>query len=400
MALHALRWVLLLIALAPLAYYLIAIYCAWDYFREVKRAAAPAKDFAPPVSVLKPVRGMDRDAYENFASFCRQDYPQYEVLFAVADADDPVIPTIQRLRSDFPNASVRLIVGVEQLGANRKLNNLAKLAQEARYDILIMSDSDVRVNKDYLRHVATKFANPNVGAVTAFFRGFTQGSLGAELEALVLSTETVPNALVARKIEGKVQFAFGWTMATTKTHLRSIGGFEDMVNVHSDDIELGNRIAARGLAIELLPVPVDMIFPQESFATYLRHELRWAIGLRNVRPSGYWGLLFTFGLPWTILAIAIAPTFGCALGYAFAYLVLRLGQVWFTGAWGLDDPVTRKSWWLTPLRDAINFLTWIAGFFFSQIEWRGIKYRVKKGMLVPVLDSAQPVVARGDKPHN
>jgi ceramide glucosyltransferase len=194
----------------------------------------------------------------------------------------------------------------------------------------------------------------------------------------------VPNALVARKIEGKVQFAFGWTMATTKTHLRAIGGFEDMVNVHSDDFELGNRIAAQGLAIELLDEPVDMIFPYQSFGTYLRRELRWAIGLRNVRPAGYWGLLFTFGLPWTILAVALAPSTSLALGYASSYLLLRCFQVWFTGAWGLNDPVTRKSWWLTPLRDAINFFTWIAGFFSSEIEWRGIKYRVKKGKLVRV----------------
>ena len=156
-----------------------------------------------------------------------------------------------------------------------------------------------------------------------------------------------------------------------------------MVDVHSDDFELGNRIASKGLDIELLPVPVDMVFPQESFATYLRHELRWAIGLRNVRPAGYWGLLFTFGLPWTLLAVAVAPTFGCGIGYAAAYLLLRLALVLLIGVWGLNDPVTRKFWWLTPFRDAINFVVWLAGFCTSKIEWRGIKYKVKKGKLVP-----------------
>jgi ceramide glucosyltransferase len=382
MALHALRWALLIAALAPSAYYLLAIYCTWNYFRKADGGSEGHSDFCPAVSVLKPVRGVDRDAYENFASFCRQNYPQYEILFAVADQDDPVIPVIQKIRNDFPQVSVRLIVGIEQLGANRKLNNLARLSREAANEILVISDSDVRVDTEYVRRVAARFADPQVGAVTAFFRCVTHGSLGAQLEALVLSTETVPNALVARKIEGKVQFAFGWTMATTKTHLRAIGGFEDMVNVHSDDFELGNRIAAKGLAIELLNEPVDMIFPNESFAAYLRHELRWAIGLRNVRPAGYWGLLFTFGLPWTILASAIAPSPLLAAAYAAGYLSLRCFQVWFTGAWGLKDPVTRKSWWLAPLRDAVNFCTWIAGFFTSEIEWRGIKYKVKKGMLI------------------
>ncbi len=388
MALHAFRWIVLIAALAPLAYYLLAIYCAAVYFREVQRATAPQNDFAPPVSVLKPVRGVDEDAYANFASFCKLDYPTYEILFAVADADDPVLPVLKRLQAEFPARRIRVITDVPQLGANRKLNNLAKLAQQAQYDILVISDSDVRVAKDYLRLVAANFADPQVGVVTAFFRGMTRGSLGAELEALVLATETVPNALVARKLEGKVQFAFGWTMATTKEHLRSIGGFEDMVNVHSDDFELGNRVAARGLKIALLPVPVEMIFAPESFGQYLRHELRWAIGLKNVRPVGYWGLLFTFGLPWTIAAVALAPTLRSAIGYAGAYLLLRLGQVWLIGAWGLNDPVTRKSWWLTPFRDLVNFLVWIAGFFNDRIEWRGVSYRVKKGMLEPVSGAA------------
>ncbi len=384
MALVALRWAILLIAIAPFAYYLLAIYCAWDYFRN-NRAGESLPDFGlPPVSVLKPVRGVDANAYENFASFCQQNYSEYEILFAVADASDPVLPLIAKLQIEFPYRTIRLISDIPQLGPNRKLNNLAALSRAAAHEILVISDSDVRVDPLYLRRVAAKFSNSNVGAVTAFFRSSVESSLGAILEALVLPTETVPNALVARKIEGKVQFAFGWTMATTKTHLKSIGGFEDMVQVHSDDFELGNRIAARGLGIELLPAPVEMVFPKESIATYLRHELRWAIGLRSVRPAGYWGLLFTFGLPWTILAMFFAPTAGCAIAYAAVYLSLRLTQVWLAGAWGLGDSVTRRYWWLAPFRDAINFCVWLAGFFTNQIEWRGIKYRVKKGnKLVP-----------------
>ena len=379
-----LRWILLIVACAPFAYYLLVLYCAWDYFSELQPAKTSLPAYTPPVSILKPVRGLDRCAYENFASFCRQDYPQFEVLFAVADEHDPVVPLIEQLQRDFPGVAVRLIVGVEQLGANRKLNNLARLSREARYDILVISDSDVRTSAGYLRQIASRFDDPSVGLVTAFFRSATEGSLGAELEALVLSTETVPNALVARKIERKVQFAFGWTMATTKAHLASIGGFESMVDYHSDDFELGNRIAARGLRIELLAAPVEMIFPRETFFSYLRHELRWAIGLRNVRPAGYVGLLLTYGLPWSLFAAALAPSRWLALAYLASYFALRYAQVWLTGAWGLHDPVTRRSWWLVPFRDAINFLVWIAGFFTSRISWRGVPYRVKNGLLVPV----------------
>jgi len=390
MALQVLRWAVLVLAAAPLAYYVIAIWCAWEYFREARRARKDTvPDFAPPVSILKPVRGVDEDAYANFASFCRLEYPYYEIVFAVADANDPVLPLLKKLKVEFPAREIRVITDVPQLGANRKLNNLAALAKAARHEVLVMSDSDVRVESDYLREVAARFFDPQVGAVTAFFRGVTRGSIGAEMEALVLATETVPNALVARKIEGKVQFAFGWTMATTKEHLRSIGGFEAMVNVHSDDFELGNRIATKGLKIELVPAPVEMVFAPESFAQYLRHELRWAIGLRNVRPSGYAGLLFTFGLPWAIAALIAAPDWRIATVYMVSYLVLRLGQVWLTGAWGLKDAVTRKSWWLTPFRDFVNFPVWVAGFFSDRIEWRGVSYRVKKGKLEPIGDGAR-----------
>jgi ceramide glucosyltransferase len=388
MALEALRWAVLILALAPFAYYLIAIYCEWDYFRAARKPAPGASQFAPPASVLKPVRGVDEEAYLNFASFCRLDYPEYELLFAVADIDDPVLPLLEKLRADFPARAIRVITEVPQLGANPKLNNLARLSEEARHDLLVISDSDVRVGPGYLRKVAAPFADAQVGAVTAFFRAVARGSLGAKLEALALATETVPNALVARRMEGKVQFAFGWTMATTKQHLASIGGFQSMANVHSDDFELGNRIAARGLKLELVAAPVEMYFAAESIAQFLAHELRWAIGLKNVRPLGYVALLFTFGLPWTVAAAVCAPSPQWAAGFAACYLLLRLPQVWLAGAWGLEDSVTRRNWWLTPVHDAINFAVWIAGFFRNKIVWRGLHYRVRKGMLEPVNGAA------------
>ncbi len=288
MLLTSLQWLVLLLALAPFVYYLVCIYCIYAFFSKNARPPSPGA-FAPPISILKPVRGVDREAYENFASFCRQDYPEYEVLFAVADVDDPAIRIIVRLIRNFPERSIRLLVGAPPLGANSKVNKLCRLVREAKYDLLVMNDSDVRVDSNYLRDVAAPFAKPEVGGVTTFYRGMAEGSIAAKLEGLALATETVPNALVARQMEGKVQFAFGWTMATTKQHLAQIGGFEAMANHHSDDFELGNRIAAQGLRIEFVRHPIWMVFPKETIREYLRHELRWAIGLRNVRPAGIYG---------------------------------------------------------------------------------------------------------------
>ncbi len=387
MILHVLHWAALIAPLAPFAYYVLAVYCAWEYFRQVRKEAPRDSSSTPPVSILKPVRGLDREAYENFASFCRLDYPQYEILFAASDADDPVIPVIERLRREFPQQTIRLLTGVPQLGANNKVNNLCRLVQEARHELVAISDSDVRVEPDYLRDVAAPFADPRVGAVTAFFRGLTDGSFAAEMDALSVPSDSAGNALVARKMEGAVKFAFGWTMATTKRQLAEIGGFEGIVNHHSDDFELGNRIAARGHRIELMRKPVCMVFPHETLGDLLRHELRWAIGLRNVRPWGYVGLALTFGLPWAVLAAAVASSGLLAAAYLLAYLVLRLAVAWTVGVWGLGDPVTRRSLWLVPLRDALTSVMWVAGFFFSRIEWRGIEYFVKKGLLVPVTPS-------------
>jgi ceramide glucosyltransferase len=336
---------------------------------------------------VKPVRGLDREAYENFASFCRLDYPEYEVLFAVSDTDDPVCAVIEKLRADFPACSISLITKVPHVGTNNKVNNLCQLAQNAKYDLLVMSDSDVRVEPDYLKQVIAPFADPEVGAVTAFYKSLSAGNFASNLDALGMYMDSAPAALVAKKMEGNMRFAFGWTMATSKRHLAEIGGWQQMANFHSDDFELGNRIARCGHRIELMKKPVSMVFPKETLAEHFRRELRWSIGLRSVRPLGYWGLLFTHGLPWALLAAAAAVSIGSiqlAFSYLATYMILRVGLTWTTGKWGLGDRQLLKILWLVPVRDALSFVIWIAGFFTDKITWRGLTYHVKHGQLIPI----------------
>jgi ceramide glucosyltransferase len=387
MLLHILYWIALVLATAPLAYYVLSLYCVLGYFRGLRRSPFLTSSYSPPVSILKPVRGVDCEAYENFASYCLLDYPEYELIFAVADSDDPAIPVIEKLQTDFPRCSIRLIKGAERIGTNSKVNSLCRLVGESKYDVVVMSDSDVRVDADYLRTVVPPFANPRVGAVTAFCRCITGGSVAADLDALGMYLDSAPSALVARMLEGKMQFAFGWTMATTKRHLAEIGGWEAMANHHSDDFELGNRIARRGYTVELMRKPVWMVFPKETIEQYFRHELRWSIGLKNVRPTAYPWLLLTHGLPWALLAAAVAATagwWGIAAAHIVTYLSLRLGAAWTTGVWGLGDRGTTKRLWLVPLRDAITFIVWVSGFFSKKITWRGLGYRVKNGKLFPL----------------
>ncbi len=266
-------YLILLLSLGPLAYYCAALYAARSYLRWRNRAPANDSNFAPAVSILKPVRGVDRQAYENFASMCGLDYPEYEILFAVGEEDDPAIPLIQKLQQDFSATPIRLIVGVERIGVSGKTNNLCRLVREAKHEHLVINDSDVRVEKNYLREVVAPFADPKVGVVTAFFRGLTQGGLVADIDAVGAPTNSFANTLVARRF-GKIDFALGWTMATTKARLAEIGGFESMVNFHADDFLLGHEIAKRGYRVELMRTPVWMVFPEESLADFLRHELR------------------------------------------------------------------------------------------------------------------------------
>jgi ceramide glucosyltransferase len=392
--LPALRLIVLLLALGPVVYYLLSLYCIIDYFRAQRKLPPPSDAFAPPASILKPVRGVDRDAYENFASYCRLDYPEYELIFAVADRNDPAVPIIEKLQRDFPGRSIRLMITNESFGENPKVNNLCTAAHAAKYDLVVMSDTDVRVEPRYLREVAAPFADPKVGCTTAFYRCLGGGTLATDLDMLGMCTDSVPGAVVARKLEGNVRFAFGWTMATTKKVLAAIGGLEAIANHHSDDFEIGNRIANHGYRVALLRETVWMVFPEQTISQFLRHEMRWAIGLRNVRPSGYAGMVFTQGLPWAVLAAVAAASGGwyaIAAAYISAYLVLRIGAAWAAGVWGLGDTAIAGKLWLIPVRDAISAVVWVAGLFSDKIIWRGLEYRVKKGILLPVRSGVSDV---------
>jgi ceramide glucosyltransferase len=386
-ALAIVRWAILALALGPLFYYLAGIYSAWQFFRVAHRQdgqTSAVNEQALPISVLKPVRGIDPGGYENFASFCRQDYPQFEILFAVNDPQDSVVPIVQKLIADFPGRSIRLIVVADRLGANTKVSNLCRLVREARHDLLVITDSDVQVEPGYLRSVAAMFRDPGVGGVTALYRGRDNLQFVAAMDCVGSSAAFCGAALVARELEG-LKFMMGSTMATTKERLAEIGGFESMVDLHSDDYELGRRIAARGYRIELLPEPVWMAFPSLTLGAYLRHELRWAIGIRNIRPGGHFGMLFTHGLPWAIAAACIAPSAAVGAAYLGAYFVFRFSMAWAVGVWGLHDPILRRRIWLLPVRDLLSFLVWLASFGMNRIEWRGNFFTLEKGRMIPIV---------------
>ncbi|MGH9401025.1 MAG: bacteriohopanetetrol glucosamine biosynthesis glycosyltransferase HpnI [Terriglobia bacterium] len=376
--LHHLREAALFTPFLAYSYYLVAAVCAVLFFRQ-RRTLRPA--YTPPVSILKPVRGVDREAYENFASFCRLDYPEYEILFGVADANDPVAPIIRKLINDFPNCSIRLLVGMAKHGLNEKASILAHLSRLAKYDLQVISDSDTRVAPDCLRAVAAPFRDAQVGAVTCLYRGERQKTLADAIEAVGISSDFFAGVFVAEQFAG-AKFALGATMAVTRARLDQIGGFEALSDYLLDDYELGRRVAESGFRVELIPYTVSMVLPAETIRGYWRRQLRWAVGVRNSRPWGHFGLLITQGLPLTLAAMLASHSARESSLYLAAYFVTRYTMAWTVGVWGLRDTVLLKKWWLAPARDALAFCAWVASLRYSRVKWRGDAFYIRKGRLI------------------
>ena len=382
MMLHLAMWrvAVLVLAAGPLIYCALATLVALRFFQRERARVLP--NYTPPASILKPVRGIDFGSYENFASFCRQDYPDYEILFAVSDDAEPAVPLIQRIIAEFPERRIRLLVGAEHLGANHKVNKLVRLSREAQYEVLVLSDGDVRVGPEYLREVVSPLADRQIGVVTSFYRGIAEKNLGAEIEAVGASSDFFAGVLMAGWMEG-ISFALGASNATTKEWLAKIDGFASIADALADDYELGHRMAKAGSEVVLSREPVWTMYPAQTLRSFWDHQVRWARTVRLCRPLSYLGLLFTQGLPWTLLAILVAPSNWIAVAYPFAYFTLRYAMAWTVGVWGIGDEVLRRKIWIIPLRDAIHFVVWLASFGSNHVRWDNVEYAIREGHMVP-----------------
>jgi ceramide glucosyltransferase len=372
------------IATGPLFYYLIAIYSSWRFFRRPGARGGSASNYTPAVSNLKPIRGVDPDAYENFASFCRQDYPEFEIVFCVGDRDDPVMPIIDKLVQDFPERQIRVLFGSGRVAANDKVAKLARLASEARHEVLVISDSDVRVRPDYLRSIVAPLADPKVGAVTCFYLPTHETTLAQNLQSIGMVSDFYAGILVAWKLDG-IKFALGPTIATTRSHLAEFGGYEAIENRPADDLLVGRLIADQGYEVRLLPYSVLTVADYESVSDLFHKRLRWIVVMRHMRPWGHLGLAFTQGLPWSLAAAAIHPSIG--LFFLGAYLGLRIAMTWIIGVHGLKQPGVWKRMGLLVFWDAMALCIWLMSFARNSIRWRGAQYYIRDGLLVPVSPS-------------
>src|SRR5215470_15714819 len=290
-------------ALCGMGFYAL---CVWSARRFLRRSRSSRPAFAPPVSILKPLRGVDPQMYESFRSHCTQDYPEYEIIFGVSEADDPAVEAVHRLMREFPLCQIQLVVCPNILGNNRKTSNLVQMLPQAQYDHILINDSDIFVTSDYLRRVMAPFAGENVGMVTCPYRGIAANTLGSKLESIGISTDFIAGVLAAREIEGGIHFALGSTLAISRPALMAIGGLRPLVDYLADDFELGYRVSKTGREVVLADVVVETHLPAYSFREFFEHQMRWARSTRDSRRTGYLGLLLTFGLPWAMIAVVLA----------------------------------------------------------------------------------------------
>jgi len=381
--LKAAETMLLGIAAIPGIYYALVLYSTARFFSSARKESGREPDFTPPVSCLKPIRGLDVEAYENYASFCRQEYPDYEILFCV-DEDDPAVPVLKKLVADFPERRIRLLYGSGRDAINDKVARLVRLVSEAQYDMLVITDGDVRVRPDYLRSVVGPFRDPKVGAATCFYVSTQEKTFIEKMQSIGMVSDFFAGVMVAWQLDG-VKFTLGQTIVVTRRSIASFGGYPIIETRPADDLLVGRLIAEQGYEVKLLPHTVEAVADFESLGDLLYKRVRWMTVMRGMRPWGHLGLIFTWGLPWALLAVAIHPTVPVAIAYLGSYLLLRIAMTWLIGVRGLKESGIWKKMPLIPLWDATAFLIWLASFGRKTIRWKGIDYHIREGMLVPVI---------------
>jgi len=362
-----------LVALAFVA----AGYWAWAAYRAhaFGRCRPTHSDFAPSVSVLKPLCGVQPFLYETLRSFCEQAYPSFQLVFGVSDPSDPAVHVVHRLIEEFPGLDVVLVCDGHALGTNPKLSNVVNIYKSARHDVIVLADSDVRVGPEYLRTVVAPLADPGTGLVTCLYGAVPMPGLPSTLGAMYINDWFFPSALVAAGLQ-PLAYAFGATIACRRDVLDALGGFESVVDYLADDYMLGRVVAESGRRVELSPLVVQTIVDEHDFRTLVGHELRWARTIRSVRPVGYLMSFVTFGLPLSLLALACAGATPAAVAALAANLVARLAG-WHVTRRTAGIPRLPDAC-LLPLRDVLSVAIWVLSFCGRTVRWYGQSFTIDR----------------------
>jgi ceramide glucosyltransferase len=354
-------------------YYLVALGCIRAFFSRKQISSG----WTSPVSVLKPVKELDVEAFENFLSFLHQDYPAYEVLFGVESEEDSAVPVIKRLTHAFPERDIRLVVVGPVSAANQKVGILAALTQRARYDLLVISDSDIRVPPNYLKEVVAHFQDPKIGMVTCLYRASGAKNLPATLESLMIHLDFFPAVLVAEQLEG-LRFGLGATMAVQRSALSVIGGFESLGDYIADDYLLGYRIYQAGYRLVLSRQIVNIVLQRLRMVEFFKHQLRWARTCKVCRPNGYFATILTQGVFFSLVYLLISGF--SSLGWILLSITgcVRL----FMAALILGRYLNERSWLkallFLPVKEILSVAIWSLAFLGNRIAWKGNTFQLNK----------------------
>jgi ceramide glucosyltransferase len=387
------------LAVAGMGYFVAALAAARVYLARRRAMLRSLPAYAPGVSVMKSLKGLDPGMMDAFRSHCTQQYAgPYELLFGVSSLDDPAAAAVEQLKAEFPAQTIRLVECPERLGTNGKVSTLAQLAPEARYDYLLINDSDITVGPRYLERVMACFGAEDdmdgeagaahrqmgqkpVGLVTALYRGQPHGTLGSRMEALGIATDFQASLLLAMLMEGGLHFGLGSTLAVRRAALEKAGGLIALVDRLADDYEMGVRVDRAGYRVELSATVVETAVPAYAWSGFVDHQLRWLRTVRDARPGGYAGLVFTHGLGWALLNVMASGASPVSLWLLALSLFLRFGLAMTVGAEVLSDRQVLANLWLLPVRDVVAMGLWVAGFAGNTIVWRGQRFALRNGRL-------------------
>jgi ceramide glucosyltransferase len=371
------------LAAAVATYTVIAAYAVRMRLKPYPIAQPPRK--AAPVTILKPLCGAEHELYECLRSFCDQEYPRFQIVFGVSDPDDPAIDVVARLAREFPKVEIQIAVDRRQHGTSRKVSNLINMMPLARHELLVISDSDVRVDRDYLARIVAPLADPGVGVVTCPYLGRPRKGLWSLLGSLFINDWFTPSVRVAAMF-GSRAFAFGATISIRRQVLRRIGGFASIANQLADDYRLGELTRALGLRTVLSDVVVETCVDEPTLSELVNHELRWLRTIRIVRPVGYSLSFVTFGVPVAAVGCLLA---GCALPAITLLAVTALARIMLhLRVRGTDFPPAHQLMVL-PIRDMLSLALWIWGFATRRVQWREDSFEVARdGSADPVARDA------------
>ncbi|MGE5647568.1 MAG: bacteriohopanetetrol glucosamine biosynthesis glycosyltransferase HpnI [Acidobacteriota bacterium] len=365
-----LAWVLLALVAGAIVFSALALIGAGSY-RAVPR---PTLVHPVPISILKPLSGLDEGLEDNLRSYFNQDYPDFEILFSARHPDDPAIPVAIALTREYPHIPTRLVLTGEPPYVNAKVYALERMLAEARHDLLVMADSDTRAPRDLLRTLAAEFEDPELGLATCPYRAVPGSDIWSRLEAIGMNTEFLAGILTARLLEG-MKFGVGPCMAARRKAIEAMGGFGRFKNYLAEDFEMGRLAAELGYGNILSSAVIEHRIGTHRRSDNFEHRLRWVRSTRRSRPAGYVGQLFTYPVPLALLLAAARPAWW---PIAAAALAIRAANIWATAIWILRDPAITRRWWLVPPEELLAFAFWIAGFFGNTVTWRGRRYLLNR----------------------